>query len=253
MIVMYTLRRVGTRRLEGPVNVRHNASFAPKRYAFEVARRMANKRGFHEGSGKLVHILTDGDPHLASLRAEFFPSAEHTIDYYHVLEYVHEAGQCMMREGSKKLADWFDDQKQRLLNDEAEVIVHELRRALDAIPKTGPGNKGRRDRLDKATTYIERRLTNIQYGSLHRRDLDIGTGAVEGAVKRVIGYRCDHGGMRWIPERIEAVVQLRCIEIDGCWDEFTAYVHARMHHRAMLFDEPQRLQTNQPNTLPNAA
>ena len=54
MVVMYTLRRVGTRRLEGPLNVRHYASFAPKRHAFEIARRMADKRGFRCDSGKLV-------------------------------------------------------------------------------------------------------------------------------------------------------------------------------------------------------
>jgi hypothetical protein len=83
---MYTLKRVGTRRLEGPLNVRFYASFANKRHAFSVARQMADKRGFAVGSGKLVHVLTDGDRDLATLSAEFFPGAEHTVDFYHVAE-----------------------------------------------------------------------------------------------------------------------------------------------------------------------
>jgi len=58
VVVMYTLKRVGTRRLEGPINVRFYASFANKRHAFTVARRMPDKRGFATGSGKLVQVLT---------------------------------------------------------------------------------------------------------------------------------------------------------------------------------------------------
>jgi hypothetical protein len=253
MVVMYTLRRVGTRRLEGPINVRHYASFAPKRHAFEVARRLADKRGFRCDSGKLVQVLTDGDRDLAQLCVEFFPDAEHTVDFYHVLEYVHVAGECLLREGSQELAKWFDEQRQRLLDDQAEHVVHELRAQLAAISKTGPGNKGRRERLEKALLYIERRLPNIRYGALRRRDLEIGTGAVEGAVKRIIGRRCDHGGMRWIRERVEAVVQLRCIEINGQWDHFEAFVHERLHLHAVVLEEPQRLQTSHPAPLPEAA
>jgi hypothetical protein len=131
--------------------------------------------------------------------------------------------------------------------------VHELRVQLAAIPKTGPGNKGRRERLEDAIQYIEHRLPHIQYGSLRRRDLEIGTGAVEGAVKRIIGRRCDHGGMRWIRERVEAVVQLRCLEINGQWDDFEQFVYHRLHVQARILNEAQRLQTIEPMKLPEVA
>jgi len=31
----------------------------------------------------------------------------------------------------------------------------------------------------------------------------------------VLAKRCDHGGMRWIKERVQAVTQLRCIVVNG--------------------------------------
>jgi hypothetical protein len=251
VFVMYTLKRAGTRRLEGPLNVRFYASFANKRHAFTMARRMADKRGFGAGSGKLVHVLTDGDRDLARLCAEYFPDAEHTVDFYHVTEYVHAAGECLMREGSNELADWFDEQRERLLRDQADLIVHELRARLHAMPTTGPGNKGKRQRLKDAIRYIDKRLPYIRYGSLLRRDLDIGTGAVEGAVKRIIGRRCDHGGMRWIEERVEAVVQLRCLELNGQWDAFEAFVHRRLHQLGLGTCQVRRLQTNNAQALPD--
>lgn len=250
-VVMYTLKRVGTRRLEGPLNVRFYASFANKRHAFTVARRMADKRGFAAGSGNLIHVLTDGDNDLALLSGEFFPGAEHTIDFYHVAEYVYEAGQAFLGEGTKALADWFDLQRERLFRDQAQEVLAELRQRLLAIPKTGPGSKGKRKRLTDAIRYIEKRLPNIRYGSLLRRDLDIGTGAVEGAVKRIIGRRCDYGGMRWIKERVEAVVQLRCIELNGQWEDFETFVHRRLHNKAVDTYEITRLQTNNPQALPD--
>ena len=47
----------------------------------------------------------------------------------------------------------------------------------------------------------------MNYDELMDEDLELGSGAVEGAVKFIIGKRCDQGGMRWIVERNEAVIQ----------------------------------------------
>lgn len=253
MVVMYTLRRVGTRRLEGPVNRWVYASFAPKKHAFEVARRMADKRGFTDDSGKLVQVVTDGDCDLDRMVQHFFPNAEHTVDYYHVCEYLWAAGGCLYPEGSDELKKWVARQKDRLFADQAQNIIAELCKRLDTIPTRGPGNKGRRERLSEAIRYLEKRLPNIRYGALRRRDLEIGTGAVEGAIKHVIGRRCDHGGMRWIKERAEALLQLRCIEINGQWEIFERFVHDRLRAQGLLNRAPPRLQSADPQPLPHAA
>ena len=43
----------------------------------------------------------------------------------------------------------------------------------------------------------------MNYQELLQRDLELGTGPVEGAIKNLMGRRMDHGGMRWIKERAE--------------------------------------------------
>ena len=214
---------------------------------------MADKRGFTAESGKLVQVVTDGDTDLDRLVRDFFPTAEHTIDYYHVCEYLWAAGGSLYAEGSEELKVWVERQKERLFDDEADKVVAEMCKRLDAIPKRGPGNKGRRERLSVSIRYISKRLANIHYGALRRRDLEIGTGAVEGAIKHVIGRRCDHGGMRWIKERAEAVLQLRCIEVNGQWDLFERFAHDRLHVRGLLDRAPPRLQSAEPKELPQAA
>jgi hypothetical protein len=104
-----------------------------------MARRWADKRGFTDGSGKLVQIVTDGDNDPARLSAQYFPQAEHTIDVWHVVEYLWKAGECLFEEGSKRLKAWIAKQKDRLFDGEVAAILGAMKRRLDSIPKTGPG------------------------------------------------------------------------------------------------------------------
>jgi len=64
----------------------------------------------------------------------------------------------------------------------------------------------------------------MPYARLRRDDLDIGTGAVEGAVRNLVGLRLDGPGMRWGRERSELVMHLRCILLNGQWDEFRQFL-----------------------------
>jgi len=249
MVVMYTLKR-HSKKLLGPINRRLYASFAPKKHAFEVARREANKRGFGPGSGKLVQIVTDGDLDLADYTAAYFPDAMHTIDVMHVIEKLWRAGECFFAEGEKPLRDWISEQKDLLYAGEIETILTGLRRRFDAIAPTGPGNKGKRERLHGVIRYLEKRVTKMPYDKLIKQDLELGSGAVEGAVKNIIGKRCDHGGMRWIKERVEAIVQLRCIEANGDWDTFIDFVHDRMRADSQRDGTRLRLQSSTPAELP---
>lgn len=250
LVVMYTLRRQGPYLL-GPINKWVYGSFAPKRHAFAIARREADKRGFAQGSGKTVQLLTDGDPDLERYAEQYLPEAIHTIDVMHVVEKLWEAGGCLHREGSEELEDWVERQKERLYEGQVEDILVELRYRKLTLPKTGPGNKGKRDRLGSVIGYLDKRADKMNYHELVAKDLEIGTGAVEGAVKHIVGKRCDHGGMRWIKERAEAVLQLRCIEYNGDWEAFVQFVHDEVQRQGMDTSTRVRIQQNEPAPLPS--
>lgn len=230
-----------------------DTSFAPKRHAFEIARREADKRGFNADSGKQVHLVTDGDKYLECYAAEIFPDARHTIDVIHVIEKLWIAGECLYPSSREKLAAWVERQKERLYGGDEEAIVDELHYRRSRIPRTGPGNKGKRKRLADARKYIEKRLHLMGYEELMELDMDIGSGPVEGAVKNIIGKRCDYGGMRWIKERSEALLQLRCIEANGDWDNFINYVHNETQAESERTAIRKRLQRDEPDPLPKLA
>jgi len=72
--------------------------------------------------------------------------------------------------------------------------------------------------------YLNKRVDKMNYDELRERDLEISSGAVEGAVNYVIAKRFDSSGMRWVKERAEHLLQLRCIEVNGDWDAFINFV-----------------------------
>jgi hypothetical protein len=221
--LIYTLRQ-GAKGLEGPVNKRMYATFSSHRTLFEWLRREADKRGYGR---KRVLFLADGSEHIWRLQSEFFPEAKVCLDWYHVVEKLWTAGGCFHREGSQELHRWVSEQQQLLREDGVSEVLDELRRRLAATPKTGPGNKGRRERLDHAIRYLDGHRDRMRYGSLRAQDLDIGTGAVEGAIRNLVRMRLDGPGMRWGRGRSEHVLHLRCILLNNQWEEFADYLARR--------------------------
>ncbi|MBI2373370.1 MAG: hypothetical protein HYV07_05170 [Deltaproteobacteria bacterium] len=255
MVLIYTLRKTtdefGRPKLIGPINPRIFASFAPKKYAFEIARREANKRGFGPKSGRIIQFVSDGDDDLETYRKEYFrdyppDSIISTIDLPHVLEYVWSAGTSIFAEGSDELTGWVKTQKKRLLDGRPDLVLTELEKHLGSVPKTGPGNKGRRERLSKGIRYIRTNAHRMNYRLVLEQDLELGSGAVEGAIKHCIGQRFDHGGMRWIKERSDALLQLRCIAINGQWDDFMAWVQEKL-------PDESRIRRARPAPLPKVS
>ncbi|MGH9894886.1 MAG: hypothetical protein ACREA0_23475, partial [bacterium] len=248
VVVMYTLKTTTDEKGKilrlGPINKEIYASYRDRRHAVAVARREADKRGFTVGSGKTVEILTDGDNVLHDLIKDSFPDATHTLDVYHALEYVWKAGCCFHKEGSDELKAWFDDAKRLVYGGKVTELIGTLKKKLLETPKTGPGNKGKRKRLESTISYLEKRVEKMNYGWLRRQDLELGTGAVEGAVRYVVGERFDCAGMRWIKERAQALLQLRCIELNGHWDEFMDFAYARILADAESAEKAPRVLVN---------
>lgn len=238
--MLYTLRR--TREgMAGPIHKRIYATFESHRALFVWLRREADKRGY--GTKRTI-LLGDGSEHIWRLQQEYFPRAEACLDWYHAMEYLWKAGECFHPEGSSELRVWVGHHARRLRHGSPTRVIGDLRRLRRALPRTGPGTKGKRTRLDQTITYFVNNRRRMIYRRLRDADLDIGSGAVEGAVRNLIGMRLDGPGMRWSRQRSEMVLHLRCILLNGQWSEFVG----------SLAQQPQLLLPARPvPTLPHTA
>jgi hypothetical protein len=97
--------------------------------------------------------------------------------------------------------------------------------------------------------YMESRLDMMNYKEYIEEDLPIASGVVEGAARYVVGDRMDCSGMRWIPGRAEALLHLRCIELNGEWDQFYEWVYKRWKDK-LRQKQKVIVRTNKPIGLP---
>lgn len=222
--VVYTLGRDEDGELEGPINKQVFATFESHEALFIWLRHEADKRGY---GVKKSAFLADGLDHIWRLQKIYFPNAEPCVDWIHVVEKVWEAGRSLHDEDSDELRKWVHKQAAKLRRGARAAVVAELRAHLDATPKTGPGNKGRRKRLEDTIRYFTTHKSRMRYPQMRRQQLDIATGAVEGAVRNLVGMRLDGPGMRWGLVRAEWILHLRCIFLNGQWDDFIEHLASK--------------------------
>jgi len=239
--VVYTLRRLPDGTIEGPIHKRVIGTFGGNRALFQRLAKEAKKRGY--GTKETV-FLADGATHLWTAWKEFFPKATPCLDWYHLCEYLWKAGGTVHREGTDELTAWVRARKDELRGGDVDAVLAAMEELRQHIGRSGPGTKGRRERLAKSIGYVENHRDYMNYEELLARDLDIATGAIEGAVKHVVGARLDGSGMRWCLERAEHVLSLRCIVVNGDWDAFCEA--AMLEHEAMESWQIQRVTPAKP-------
>lgn len=220
--VIYTLRTTPDG-VEGPLNKRIYGTFESHDALFLWLRREADKRGYGK---KRTVFLGDGSEHLWRCKQKHLPEAEECIDWYHVVEKLWAGGEALHPEGSPELASWVARQKGRLRRGAALSVIMSLEQHLATIPRSGPGNKGKRVRLRRALRYLREHVDRMRYAVLRQADLDIATGAVEGAVRNLVRMRLDGPGMRWGIDRAERVLHLRCVLLNGQWAAFSEHLAA---------------------------
>jgi hypothetical protein len=252
VVVMYTLRSGEDSKLHGPVNKKLYGTFAGRKAAALWARAEASKRGFGPDTSKTVQIVVDGAASQKGYLEALFPAAIFTLDVCHVTERLWKLGRHFHAEGSAALTAWVDELTALVYAGRVEELLARLRAWLRATAQHGPGTKGRRAALAEQIGYLERRKEMMQYDRWLAQDLVIASGQVEGAVRHLVGERLDCSGMRWTPGKAEALLHLRCIELNGDWAKFVKWQQRRTRGRLQR-TKRRKILTDQPLVIQRAA
>jgi len=252
LVVMYTLRRGKEGRLHGPLNKKVFGTFGSRKSALEWARTQATRRGVPLGTTKTVQIVVDGETCLEQRLRRLFRGAILTLDVRHAQEKLWEVGRLFHREGSAELKCWVEELEELLYKGHVRALLQRLEQEMRRVSPRGPGTKQKRGTLKRVIDYLETRVKLMDYGRWRKEDLVIATGVVEGAARYVVGERLDNSGMRWIEERAEAVLLLRCIEVNGDWEAFMEW---SQEQRTQELERGQIIQirSKAPTPLPEAA
>jgi hypothetical protein len=248
LIVMYTLKKAAGDRLHGPLNKKVYGTFSSRQVALQWAREQATRRGFPPETTKTIQIVLDGETCLERQLRKRFPQAILTLDIRHAQERLWKVGRLLHAEGSAALAEWVEPLTELLYQGQVEELLEQLRRLRFA----GPGSKQKRKIQSGAVAYLQKRAGLMKYGEWRQQDLVLASGVVEGAARYVIGERLDNSGMRWLVERAEAVLLLRCIEVNGDWDAFFAFSE-QQRQAELAQGKVVQIRSRRPTQLPQVS
>lgn len=169
------------------------------------------RRGFDPSSSKNIHIVIDRERVLYKQLSYYFKEATFALDIRHLEEKIWLTEREFHKEGSKELTSWVKSYVGLLYSGRANDLLDQFKELLNSLSTRSAKLKDKRVKLKTIIQYMEDRISMLEYKKLLDKDLVIASGVIEGAARYVVGERMDCSGMRWIPQRAEALLHLRCI------------------------------------------
>jgi len=160
-----------------------------------------------------ARVGEDGAVWIWHLVAEHFPGAVQILDFFHAAERLHEVGRAVYGEGASPARQWAEANKERLWQGRVDSVLRSLR-AVRAPTAEG------REAVRLAVGYFETNRQRMDYPSYRARGYHVGSGVVEAACKTVAAARCKRSGMRWTKHGAQAVLNLRCLQLNARWDQY---------------------------------
>jgi len=159
-----------------------------------------------------VVVTGDGAEWIWNLADHHYPNATQILDYWHACQHIHDLAKSLYGEESVAGHRWARDHCGRLKEEGPEPLLRALRRRRTDDSEVA-------EALRVALGYFTKHRARMAYPSFRRRRMMIGSGPVEAGCKVVVGYRLKQAGMRWRHAGADAVIGLRCLVLNGAYDE----------------------------------
>ena len=162
-------------------------------------------------AGEVV-FLGDGAAWIRHERRRHFGRATFIIDWYHASEHLWDCGKVLFGEGRRKTKRWVKLRQDWLWDGYTKKLIDDLSGQV----KIHRGRK--REALAQVHKYIKDNEEEMRYDEFRSRGYDIGSGAVEGSCKHVVGKRLKQSGMIWSRLGSSATLALRITWLNREWD-----------------------------------
>ncbi len=166
-----------------------------------------------------VSVLADGAAWIwDQARDRLGPHADWCADVYHVAEHLHAAGRAVRGGEGPAARAWAEDRLADLVARAGPKFLDRLDAeiAAAAAAAADPAHVGA---LTSLRTYLAGNRDRMWYADRLRAGRPIGSGAVEGACKKV-GARLKLNAARWRVRRVERFGALLCLDYAGQTDEY---------------------------------
>jgi hypothetical protein len=169
------------------------------------------KRGWSRAQKKVV--LGDGAEWIWNLAQQHFPGAIQIVDLFHARQHLWDLGRKLYPNDEAQQKRWIRVQQNRLDKGKIEKLVPELRSTQTSNPEVA-------EELRKQTEYFQTNAERMRYPEFRKQHLFVGSGVIEAGCKTVIGSRLKRSGMFWTVHGANAILTLRCCQLNGRFEDY---------------------------------
>lgn len=196
--------------------LRYDATMQTADGLFQLLKATLQEIGAHEANEWV--IVADGADWIWNrvkdlITALAYDSSKVTeiVDLYHAVQHLHKISSEITTWSDATRKAWVKKMRRHLLNGRHEVVVLAIEE-LCSLPE----NK----ELRKLLPYIADHAGRMRYSEFKKRNIPIGSGAVESCVRRIVNLRLKGNGIFWKLETAEGILHLRAQMLSGRWDAF---------------------------------
>jgi hypothetical protein len=185
--------------------------------AEEFGRRLyleAWNRGWSRAAKKVV--IGDGAEWIRNLVETHFPGAIQIVDLYHARQHLWEVARALYPNDAAQQKAWMKVHQKRLLD---KGKIEKLVIALRSLRHT---NVEVAEKIHTEAEYFAKNAERMRYPKFRRQHLFVGSGVIEAGCKTVIGSRLKQSGMFWTVRGANAILALRCCQLNGRFEDYWA-------------------------------
>lgn len=131
------------------------------------------------------------------------------VDFYHAVEHLGTAAALCKSWSAPQRRQWITKQRRALKHGRLEAVIA----AVAALRQ-----RGKQKELSRERDFFVRNRHRMDYAAMAERNLPLGSGAMESAIRRVVNLRLKGAGIFWHEESAEAVLLLRSYYKAGRWE-----------------------------------
>jgi hypothetical protein len=186
--------------------------------AIETASQFGNRlyleawnRGWTRAEKKVV--IGDGAEWIWNNADQHFPGAIQIVDLYHARQHLWGVAR-LIHPGDLPL------QKQWILRHQPKLDGGQIEKLIKFLGGIKPSTPALAEAIRIETAYFERNAERMRYPEFRRQHLFVGSGVIEAGCKTVIGSRLKQSGMFWTVDNANAIIALRCCELNNRMENY---------------------------------
>jgi len=170
------------------------------------------KRGWNHAEKKVV--MGDGAEWIWNLAEQHFPGAVQIVDLFHARQHLWELARKLYPNDEVSQKAWIKVHQRRLLDKgKIEKLVVSIRSIDSENPEVA-------EKIRTEADYFERNADRMRYPKFRCQHLFVGSGVIEAGCKTVIGSRLKQSGMFWTVRGANAIIALRCCQLNGRFEDY---------------------------------